>query len=114
MAKYFGKVGFSIQEKTKPGVVQETIVERPYKGDVVTNVHRWENGESLNDNFQVQNQISILADLFAYQNLHYIRYVTYMGSKWKVRSVDIQRPRLILSIGDVYNEQKTPGVTGAP
>ena len=99
MAKYAGRVGFSIQEKTKPGVVQERIIERPYKGDVVTNV---------------QNQISILADLFAYQNLQYIRYVTYLGSKWKVRSVDIQRPRLILSIGDVYNEQTTLGVTAAP
>lgn len=114
MAKYYGKIGFGVQTKTAPGVMQEVIVERPYKGDVSVNVRRWQTGEGLNDDLQVQNQISIVADAYAYNNFHTMRYVTYMGAKWKVRSVDVQRPRLVLSIGDVYNEQQPNGSASSP
>ena len=108
MAKYYGKVGYGIQKPTAPGVFQEEIIERSYYGDILTNVRRWENGEGLNDNLQVQNQISIIADAFAFQNFHTMRYIIYQGAKWKVRSVQVERPRLVLSIGDVYNDQPTP------
>ncbi len=106
MARYHGNIGFGIQRVTAPGVFREEIVERSYYGDISTNIRSFENGTGLNDNLQIQNTISIVADAFAYQNFHTMRWIEFMGSKWKVRRVEVQRPRLILSIGDVYNDQQ--------
>ena len=103
MAKYHGVVGYAVTEETRPGVFTETTSEREYDGDVIRNVRRSESGEYLNDNINISNSISIVADPFACQNFHRIRYVEYMGAKWKVRSVEVLYPRLILTIGDIYN-----------
>lgn len=108
MAKYHGKVGFVTFIEKKPGVDVEKPVEREYFGDVIRNTKRWEQTQQVNDNLQINNQISIIADQYANQNLFSIRYVSWMGVNWKVTSVDVQHPRLILSIGGVYNGS-TPG-----
>lgn len=102
MAKYYGKIGYAVTEETRPGVWEEKITERTYYGDVLRNVKRSENSENLNDNINISNSLSILADPFAYQNFHAIRYATFMGTKWKVSSVEVQYPRLILTIGGEY------------
>lgn len=107
MAKYYGKIGYGIMTEIRPGYFGEEIIERPSYGDLVRNVRKWENGEGLNDDLNIQNDISIVADSFAYENFHKIRYATYMGAKWKVRTVEVQHPRLILSLGGVYNDQFT-------
>ena len=114
MAKYYGWVGYGIQESTAPGVFREKIIEKPYFGDVTTNVRRYNPGEGLNDDLTVQNQISIVADAFAYQNFHLIRYATYMGAKWKVTSVEPRHPRLTLSLGGVYNDQQAGNASTCP
>ena len=102
MAKYYGKVGYAETVETRPGVWEEQITEREYYGEVLRNSKRFENSESLNDNLNIANSISIVADPFAYQNFHTIRYVEYMGTKWKVSVVDVQYPRLVLTVGGVY------------
>lgn len=102
MAKYYGKVGYAETVETRPGVWEEQITEREYYGEVLRNSKRFENSESLNDNLNIANSISIVADPFAYQNFHTIRYVEYMGTKWKVSMVDVQYPRLVLTVGGVY------------
>lgn len=102
MARFFGKVGFQVYDEST-GVFAEDIVERDYRGDITRNVSKWESGENLNDDLNVMNDISIVADPFAYQNFQCIRYVVFMGAKWKVKSVEVSRPRLNLSIGGVYN-----------
>lgn len=107
MAKFYGVVGYSTTVETAPGVWEEVPVERSYFGDVLKNTRKWQNGENLNDNLEVSNMISIVADPFAYENFHAIRYVEWMGAKWKVPLVDVQRPRLILTIGGVYNGDKS-------
>lgn len=107
MARFFGMIGFGFTEETSPGVYTERIVENPYYGDVVKNYRRWEQGERLNDNLNITNTFSILADEFAYENLYAMRYVVYMGSKWKIKSVSIERPRIVLEIGGVYNGEST-------
>lgn len=104
MSKYYGNVGFGVTIERVPGVFEEEIIDRPYYGDVTRNVRKLEGSQYLNDDLNVQNDISIVADPFAYEHFHNIRYVTYMGAKWKVRSVEVQHPRLLLSIGGVYNE----------
>lgn len=108
MSKYYGVIGYAEVSEETPDVWVEQITERQYCGDLTRNQRRWESGEGLNDNMNIDNVISIVADPYAYQNFHKIRYISFMGSKWKVKSVDVQYPRLHLTIGGVYNEQ-TPG-----
>lgn len=104
MAKYYGNVGFEeIMEDDGASVYSPKIVERPYYGDLIRNARRLEEGEGVNDNIVVQNDISIVADAYAYQNFHLLRYVDFMGTRWKARSVEVERPRLIISLGGVYN-----------
>lgn len=107
MAKYYGVLGYAEKVETAPDVWRESIIERKYQGDVTRNTRRWESGEHLNDNLNIGNTISIVADAYAYQNFHKLRYITYMGAKWKIKTVEVNRPRLILQIGDVYNDQQS-------
>lgn len=107
MAKFYGTIGYGISEETTPGVWEDRIVERQYYGDLVRNTRRMQNSEHLNDSINISNEISIVADPYANENFHLMRYVTFMGTKWKITSVEVQYPRLILSIGDVYNAEQT-------
>ena len=52
----------------------------------------------------LSDEISIVADPFANENYFAIRFVEYMGAKWKVQSISVQFPRLNLSLGGLYNE----------
>lgn len=104
MAKFCGIIGYAITEETEPGIYEEIIVENEYYGDVIRNSRRLQQAGKVNDNINVSNQISIIADPFANHNFHAMRYVTFMGSKWKITDVEVQYPRLILTIGGLYNE----------
>lgn len=107
MTKFFGKIGFSITKETSPGVWSPKIITRKYRGDVTKNYYRREsNSNSINDNINVNNFISVVADSFVYENLGVIRFVEWMGSLWNVTGIEVQRPRLILTIGGVYNGPK--------
>lgn len=108
MAKYHGKIGFVTFVEKSLGVDVEEPVEREYYGDVLRNTKRWESAQQVNPNLTINNQISIVADPYARENLFAIRYASWMGSLWDITSVDVQYPRLILSIGGVYNGP-TPG-----
>lgn len=107
MAKFYGTIGYAVTEETKPGVWEEKITERMYYGDLSRNTRRLQSTERLNDNINIANEISIVADPFANENFHSMRYVEFMGAKWKVTSVEVQYPRLILSVGGVYNGEQT-------
>ena len=106
MAKYFGKIGYAEQVETAPGVWEEQITERQYYGDVVRNIRKLESSGDINDNINVSMEISIVADPYAIQNFHAMRYVEFMGSLWKITGVEVNYPRLILSIEGVYNGQQ--------
>lgn len=101
--KYFGKIGYGVTEETRPGVHKPRIVEREYYGDIVRNSRRLESGSKVNDDLNISINLSIVADPFAYQNFHQIKYAEYMGAKWKATSVEPQYPRLIITLGGVYN-----------
>lgn len=103
MNKWFGKIGFAETVEVRKGVFKNSIVEKQFYGDILKNNRRWENGESTNDDLNISNQISILADSFVLDNLYRIKYIEFCGALWKVTSVDIQMPRLILTIGGVWN-----------
>ena len=103
MAKWFGKIGFAETKETKPGIWEEIITVREYYGDVTRNTRRFQSSENLNDNIVVSNDISIVADPYAIQNFHSIRYIEFMGTKWKINNVEVSYPRLILTLGDICN-----------
>lgn len=105
--RWAGKVGFRFTVKGEHSVWTEEIKERNYKGDVVRNTYRNSQGESINDNIAVNNSISIVADPYALSNFTSIIYCIWKGVKVKVNSVEIQHPRIILSLGGEYNEQST-------
>mgnify|MGYP003475670747 CR=1 FL=1 len=102
MAKFYGAIGFAVTEESSPGVYKETIEERNYYGDLIRNTRRLQTSDKLNDDINVANEISIISDPYANQNFHAIRYVEFMGSKWKVSSVEVSYPRLILTLGGLY------------
>lgn len=104
MGKFYGKVGYLTTSETRPGVWAEDIVEKNYYGDVSKKMSKWQVGEGLNDDKTYSAEISIVADAFAYENFSNIKYIEFMGAKWKVNSIEIQRPRLILTMGGLYNE----------
>lgn len=105
MGKFYGEIGYADYVEGRVGVQREVIIERHYAGDVLRNVSKWRDGENQNSNIVLDNRLSIVADPFAYENSHKIRYVKWMGAKWEVTSIEIQRPRLVLTIGGVYNAQ---------
>ena len=105
MPKFAGMVGFGIQQEVEPDVWKEVLVERKYYGEIPRNSNRNETvSNKVNDDLVITNTFSIVADPFAYQNFCNIKYVKYMGVRWKVTSVDASTPpRLVLSAGSVYN-----------
>ena len=107
MAKFYGKIGFDTTEETSPGVWRQTIVERTYRGDLNKTYSKWDRADKLNDDINITNNISIVADPFAFENFAHIRYVEFMGEKWKVTSIDVSYPRLTLSVGGLYNASET-------
>lgn len=107
MAKWYGEIGFAETVETKPGVWVEQITKRNYYGDVIRNSRRLQSANQLNDNINISNQISIVADPYANNNFHSMRYAEFMGTKWKISDIEVQYPRLILTLGGVYNVEQT-------
>lgn len=104
MGKWYGKVGYSKPVEVKPGVWKDEITERSYYGDTIRVSTRWSaSPDGTNDDLNVNNQISILADPFAYDNFSRMKYVEFMGAKWKITNAEPQRPRIILTVGGLYN-----------
>lgn len=104
MAKFYGEIGFAIDKETAPGVHTDMIESRFYYGEVNSRRIRTTNGTSINDNVNVSDEISIVSDPFANEHYFAMKYVTYMGVKWKVENISVQFPRLVLSLGGIYNE----------
>ena len=104
MAKFKGVVGFAETVEKTPGVHVEEIARRTYSGDIHRNNRRLESSGNINDNINVSNEISILADAYAFHHFYAIRYVEFGGAKWKVSAIDAsKRPRLVMTLGGLYN-----------
>ena len=104
MAKFYGSIGFVKTVETSPDIWETVETARKYCGDLVRNQRRWEgNSDSINEDLTVSNEVSIVADKFAYDNIDAMKWVEVMGAKWKVSSVTINYPRITLTVGGVYN-----------
>lgn len=106
MAKFHGIIGYSNQVETAPGVWVDQPTEREYYGDVIRESRQWTGASQVNDDLTISNRISIVADDFANSNFSAMRYVVWVGVYWKISTIETQRPRLILSLGGVYNGPK--------
>ena len=93
MAKFYGTIGYVQNEEIRPGVYKEQVTERKYSGDLMDNIRQLQSSDKVNDDINISNKISIIAD----------PYVEFMGAKWKIHKVEVQYPRLILMVGGVYN-----------
>ena len=106
--KFAGKVGFETLVEVRPSNWQPVIVERKYRGDVNRLSRRLQSGDKVTDDITISNEIEILADAFAFENFSNIKYVVWMNTKWKVNTITVEPPRLILEIGGVYNGNSGP------
>lgn len=109
MAKFYDVVGYAFAKEgtgEHEGIMEDYTIERRYFGDVLRNTRRYEAGSDILDNLRINNQISIVADAYAYEHFFAIKYVKWMGTYWVVTNVEVQRPRLLLTIGGVYNGPK--------
>lgn len=106
MAKFAAIIGYGNTIEVTPGVWQTLIDEKTVYGELIKNSRRLEQLDNVNDNINISNQVSILADPYAAENFYSIRYVKIMGVPWKVTTVDVEYPRLILSLGGVYNDNE--------
>ena len=104
MARYHGYVGYAIDVEAYPGVWEEQISEHEYFGDILKNRINMQQGSVVNAKITISNSISIIADPFAFEHVYAMRYVTYLGKKWSIVNVSIERPRIILTLGGLYNE----------
>lgn len=105
MAKFYGEVGYgeTVVDPPGSGIHVDVITEFPYYGDVIRNTRRLDSGEHLNPDISVGNSISILADEYAVEHFFAIRYIRWAGTLWTVTNVEVKSPRLVLSLGSVYN-----------
>jgi hypothetical protein len=104
MARFFGVIGFAENNvEISPGIFRDVIVERNYRGDVVLNSRRFQDGSTIIDGVSLDNTISILADAYANGHIDAMRYVVWNGVRWEISSIEDQRPRLRLRLGGVYN-----------
>lgn len=106
MAKFYGKIGYAENVRTAPGVTEEQIIERDHFGEIMITSRRMEEGEKVIPDISVGNYISIVADAYANEHFFAMKYATWAGTRWTVSEVTVQRPRLLLRLGGVYNGPK--------
>lgn len=111
MARFYGAIGYAVPVEhivngKTDGTWTDTITERNYSGDIRKVFKKNENGEGTHENMNISNEISILADGYAMQHLYQMRYICWAGAKWNINSAEVERPRIRLSIGGLYNGEQ--------
>jgi len=109
MAKYFGTLGFSETVETKPGYWVPQITEKDYYGDILNVSKKYQSNDRITNDIDIYNKISIVCDLYAASNMHNIIFAEWQGAKWKIKSIELKMPRLILTLGGVYKEGESDG-----
>lgn len=104
MGKFRCKVGYGIPTETSKGIWENVLIERYYRGDILQDQTRWDSSSDINDNLNISNRFSIVADNFMRANRMHILYIVIDDIRWKVHNIDLSnRPRIIFTISGVYN-----------
>lgn len=102
--KWSGKIGFVETKETRPGVWENVTIEHNFYGDVIRDIRKNQSSGQVNDDINISNRISIVSNSFVRDNLSFMKYIEFMGAKWKITDVEVQYPRLVLTIGGLWNE----------
>ncbi len=103
MAKWYGTLGFVQSSESAPGVWKDVVTKVETSGDLMQFEQRSQNSEKLTDDISFSNRISVLMDPFMMKNFQYLKFASFANSYWKVSSVNVQYPRMIFTLGGVYN-----------
>lgn len=104
MARYSGVIGYAKEAELVNGIWENNeVIERHYYGDVSRISRSLQNGSDVLPDFRVNNSISVVADAYAFKHFHLIKYIKWEGTNWAVSSIEVQRPRLVITLGGVYN-----------
>lgn len=101
--KWFGKIGYALDTEVSPGIWEHNVIEREHFGDVLSFRRNEQPGNEIVEGITLTNKISILADPFAESSIESMLYLTFMGTKWNITNIDVEYPRLIISLGGVYH-----------
>ena len=96
-------IGFGITQNESPGVFSEKIVERKYYVDKIFDSRKYDQNNSINGSIDLSNKFSIVCDPFARENYLNMRYITWMGVKWRISTITVDYPRLTLSVSGEFN-----------
>ena len=108
MAKFVGLIGYALPVESSPGIWSNEITEKPYRGDILTDQRSIQQVDQLNDNININNSISVIANAFAYANIGVMKYAVWNNVAWNIQSATINRPRIVIQIGGVYNGERPP------
>lgn len=104
--KWFGKIGFNEEMEDEPGVYVPHLIKRKFFGDVLNLTWSEKQADKINTDLHISNKLSVVADPYLRNNFQKIAYVQFEGAKWTVSSVEVGRPRLILTLGSLYLEEE--------
>lgn len=109
MARVRCVIGYVHEDvEVTPGVWKPEVVERFYRGTILRNSRQVLDDDKINSDLVVQNSFSFVANAYAREHFHAIRYIKWSGAHWKVTEVTEESPRLILRMGGVYDGVKAP------
>mgnify|MGYP003290525621 CR=1 FL=1 len=103
MAKWYGTIGFVESKEVSPGVWDDEVTERKYFGEVNRSRRMYQAADQINDNLNISNEFSIVSDPYVDEHIHSMKYLEFKGTRWKITNVEDQYPKLILTVGGVYN-----------
>jgi hypothetical protein len=109
MARFTGLVGYVTQEESVPGVWSQSETPKMMKGDIIrqsiTNGKgdRVADSGKVNDDVSLGHRVSLIGDAYAFANCFNMKWVQINGIKWSISSIEMQRPRIIVSLGGMWN-----------
>ena len=103
MAKYAGLVGYVTQEESVPGVWSPVENPKLMRGDIIRQASSSQNDNKVNSDIALSHRVSLLGDAYAFGNYYNIKWIDIDGRKWEVTSIEIQRPRIIVTLGGLWN-----------
>jgi len=106
LAKFYGAIGYALPVESTPGVWTDNVIEKNYRGDIVLDQRRLQSGDAVNDDINIDNSISIMADAYAYENIGFMKYIIWNNVAWRIQSFILNRPRIVIQIGGIYNGER--------
>lgn len=109
MSKFTGLVGFITQEESIPGVWSPIENSKKMRGDLISSSATNGNGSRIadsgkvNDDVSLNHRVSLLGDYYTFNNYLNIKWIQIGGRKLEVSSIELQRPRVILTVGGLWN-----------